>query len=69
MNSFRDLLSQHLASAPSGEWIIQIEGEMITLFHKDDRTIALLHFPRSSLDAITLLMNELYQTFAEKVES
>lgn len=68
MNSFRALLTAHTASAPSGEWIIQIEGETITVFHKDAKDIVVLHFARTHLDSIVLLMNELHQTFTEKVK-
>ncbi len=68
MDSFRRLLALHLAAAPSGEWIIQIEGETITIFHKDAKDIVMLHFARTHLDTVTLLMNELHQTFEEKVK-
>lgn len=65
MRSIRDLLAAVMTDAPRGEWVIQVEDEAITIFHKTE-TLILLHFPRRNLESVALLMKELDQSFVLK---
>jgi hypothetical protein len=47
------------SNAPIDHWTIQTTKTDITIVHKDDHDIVLVHFPMNALDTVVMLLEAL----------